>query len=60
FAMTCWRVSVPALCEKRYRHLGPRVTVGWLRSGMQDHFGTLLLQGVKARHLAHDPGQLNL
>ena len=27
---------------------------------MQDHFGTLLLQGVKARHLAHDPEQLNL
>jgi hypothetical protein len=25
---------------------------------MQDHFGTLLLQGVKARHLAHDPEQL--
>jgi hypothetical protein len=27
---------------------------------MQDHFGILLLQGVKARHLAHDPEQLNL
>ena len=26
---------------------------------MQDHFGILLLQGVKARHLAHDPEQLN-
>ena len=27
---------------------------------MQDHFGTLLLQGVKAGHLTHDPEQLNL
>ena len=27
---------------------------------MQDHFGTLLLQGVKAGHLTHEPEQLNL